>query len=1127
MKVRNQGWRLAGTAAMSAGAMFLYACTDTGPTNVAPEVDPNFLIPPGGEGGHDLNNFGLSPANVDGALWIFPAPANVGTGNIDPFLSIQADPDEEGFNTDGTLPFDSKRPNFTDALPLNKIPIIKFEGANYREIIFDANESNSFPDAQFSIDRFDLYICLDEDGTTIPDVETVAGFADNPDCELIYSPFDPDTGHRGFATDAATQGSGQALDYDILIPEDLFDAFDVGQVTVDDCPYNPLLDADGDGTPGEVPDDGCGLWVVLHAEMGHFGGEWVTGATFDEFSTVLQPFVTIEKTAVPEFTRTYTWEIEKSVDPTNIYLFDGQSEDATWTVVVNQTGSEDSDWQVTGQVTIVNPSDEDATVTSVTDLLQPGNIPITLSCVDEDADNSAPWTLDGGEELTCTYTHTFGADPGGTEFTNTVEVELDGLAVTTGESESFSFTTPTTEVNKTVDVEDLLEGLLAEGIDTGDTFEYTIQYTCDEDEGTEINVAQVIGDGDEVLDEDGASLTVHCLDLEVTKNAETALERTYLWEIEKTVTPATWDLFNGDEGTSDYDVTVTPNGVTDAEFSVSGEIHVHNPNSVAVYIQGEPTDALTGGINATVENCEVDAVPVAAYPYTLAAGKTIDCEYSTSVPDDSDRTNTATATAKPTAAGESKDFTGDADVDFDDPVLTEVNKVINVTDTFEGDLGARDWDDGAHTFEYSRTFECDDDEGTHDNTATIVETDQSDDASVTVNCHALVVTKDAETRLTRTWDWDVSKVGEVTELELMPGQTFNVDYTVTATVNSFTDSDHGVSGDIHVSNAGNPIAATINSVSDVIEAGGINGNAACGVTFPYTLAAGATLDCTYDAELPNDDDRENTATATRQAYSYSSAGVATENGTVDYSGSADVDFPPDASNIEHVDECVDVDDTLGGALGTACVDPEAALPQSFDFDYDYDVTAPEGVCEDFVVDNTATITTNDQDLEESDDWSIPVTVPCPEGCTLTIGYWKTHNESFEGGAPVDETWELLGDIDGDGIEEAEGEEFFDTGMSWFEVFWTAPQGNAYYNLAHQYMGAYLNILNGADPSAVSAAMASAETLFNTYSIATVGGWRGNQGARQQFISLAGTLADYNEGDIGPGHCDEDESSAPT
>jgi hypothetical protein len=141
--------------------------------------------------------------------------------------------------------------------------------------------------------------------------------------------------------------------------------------------------------------------------------------------------------------------------------------------------------------------------------------------------------------------------------------------------------------------------------------------------------------------------------------------------------------------------------------------------------------------------------------------------------------------------------------------------------------------------------------------------------------------------------------------------------------------------------------------------------------------------------------------------------------------------------------------------------------------------------------------------------------PPSTGCTLTLGYWKTHNATFPGGAPVDPTWALLpGGL-------AEGTTFFLSGMTWYEVFWTPVGGNAYYNLAHQYMAAKLNVLAGANPAAVSTALSDAETLFNTYTPAQIGALSGSNNLRKQFIALAGTLGSYNEGLTGPGHCSGD------
>ena len=64
----------------------------------------------------------------------------------------------------------------------------------------------------------------------------------------------------------------------------------------------------------------------------------------------------------------------------------------------------------------------------------------------------------------------------------------------------------------------------------------------------------------------------------------------------------------------------------------------------------------------------------------------------------------------------------------------------------------------------------------------------------------------------------------------------------------------------------------------------------CGVGFPYSLAAGGTLVCTYGASLPDASDRVNTATATLQNYAYAPDGSATPGGSSGFSGGANVSF---------------------------------------------------------------------------------------------------------------------------------------------------------------------------------------------------------------------------------------------
>jgi hypothetical protein len=141
-----------------------------------------------------------------------------------------------------------------------------------------------------------------------------------------------------------------------------------------------------------------------------------------------------------------------------------------------------------------------------------------------------------------------------------------------------------------------------------------------------------------------------------------------------------------------------------------------------------------------------------------------------------------------------------------------------------------------------------------------------------------------------------------------------------------------------------------------------------------------------------------------------------------------------------------------------------------------------------------------------------------EGCTYTQGYWQTH--SIYGPAPYDETWAQIG----------ENTTFYYSGQSYYEAIWTPPSGgNAYYILAHQFIAAELNFLNGASPTAAQEAFDEAHSLF-TNPVNTPAYVKKlkktNPALRQYWIDLAEVLDDYNNGDIGPGHCeDEGDRSA--
>ncbi len=161
-----------------------------------------------------------------------------------------------------------------------------------------------------------------------------------------------------------------------------------------------------------------------------------------------------------------------------------------------------------------------------------------------------------------------------------------------------------------------------------------------------------------------------------------------------------------------------------------------------------------------------------------------------------------------------------------------------------------------------------------------------------------------------------------------------------------------------------------------------------------------------------------------------------------------------------------VKDSYAGTLATHLFLHSTNLHESATFTYSRDITASS--CDSFDVVNTVDAVDGDPlHPFATDTNTIHVVVHCDGGCTLTQGYWKTHSTYGPASKP-DATWNLLPGGAGPNTV------FFLSGASWYQVFWTAPAGNAYYNLADQYMAARLNILDGASaPASVSDAITAA------------------------------------------------------
>jgi hypothetical protein len=124
-------------------------------------------------------------------------------------------------------------------------------------------------------------------------------------------------------------------------------------------------------------------------------------------------------------------------------------------------------------------------------------------------------------------------------------------------------------------------------------------------------------------------------------------------------------------------------------------------------------------------------------------------------------------------------------------------------------------------------------------------------------------------------------------------------------------------------------------------------------------------------------------------------------------------------------------------------------------------------------------------------------------CTLTQGYWKNHEERWNDA--------------GDGKPFLVTSTFYNSGVSYLTIMNTPPQGgNAYLQLAHQFIAASLNVNGGsAGVAAVDAALASAAAYFAG---APAGIPNPQDPTRSQLQGWATTLDNFNNGLTGPGHC---------
>jgi hypothetical protein len=188
-----------------------------------------------------------------------------GTGTFDSFVRVQADGEEKGYNTDGTLQYDTKSGNWTHSIKVSDIPVVYLDPDDggpatfgpYWELFNDLNETNSDPGTLISLNDLEVYF------TDVPDL---TGYPFTGTAEQVYD-FSGD-----ILINDVNVGSGRG-DLRVRIPL-------TGITVPSNCAYG---------------DSDCDTYFVLYSHWGTSVGDYESDATFEEFKVKSYPTLQVVK----------------------------------------------------------------------------------------------------------------------------------------------------------------------------------------------------------------------------------------------------------------------------------------------------------------------------------------------------------------------------------------------------------------------------------------------------------------------------------------------------------------------------------------------------------------------------------------------------------------------------------------------------------------------------------------------------------------------------------------------------------------------------------------------------------------------------------------------------------------
>ncbi|MGX5772942.1 hypothetical protein ACWKWN_19565 [Microbacterium trichothecenolyticum] len=657
--------------------------------------------------------------------------------------------------------------------------------------------------------------------------------------------------------------------------------------------------------------------------------------------------LTATKTAVPSFVRDYNWQIEKTVDPASATVRPGENATFHYTVTVTPSAPIDSDYTVTGVITVTNTNPIDVPITGVTDSIPGAQCVITTQ--------QLPVVPKNGGTAQVAYSCTL---PSGTAGKNTATVTWDSSAIPAGSTNAtadftFAGVAPSTTTDASVSVSDTaaeFDGpIVVTKLDGPSVFEYSRDLGDDVAAGAckeYDNTASIAATSNQPVLSDSATVEV-CTgeNLTIEKNVVVSLTRTYAWDIEKSVDETVRTVDENGQATFNYVVEVTPGAATDSDWAMEGEIDVFNPNNEDVTATVTDVPSFEGASCTVTDG--VDA--------TIPANSTRTFEYTCSFSEDGPfitGSNKATVTwdaDEASSPDSSADYTAQiTEADWD---MTLVNDTITVIDDMTDPenpvvLGTANWADGPQEFPYELTLDgvpgtCVD----YTNTAWIEETGEQADETVTVcDYQDLMVSKTAEGSFDRDYDWTITKTVDHTSATVGAGASAKFAYTVTVTPTAAMDSNFAVWGTISVTNP-NDVDVAI-TLEDALP----GGECQVGGTDDLVIPAGTTVEFPYECTLA--DATAETAVTNTVDITWDAEELLGTSGAAE--ATADVDFAEVTPAT--TDATATVSDTaaeFGGEVVLNAVDGEKV------FTYSRDLSTVNGACAKHP--NTATVTPSDDE----------------------------------------------------------------------------------------------------------------------------------------------------------------------